>query len=148
MELLAEKRVEMRSNFRKRLHTIFKILSERSSFDKSEARECKDESITDEEEIDASTQSYIIQKNELIDLLGRLHRYNNSLPVFGFNSYRYDTNFIESFLIPYVINEKDIEPSIIMKASDFVSFKFRDFRLLDIRKFLSGATTSHSFLKV
>ena len=76
-----------------------------------------------------------------------LERYTNTLPVFGFNSGRYDINLIKSYLIPYLINEKEIEPSVIKKANDFVFFKFGDVQLLDIMKFLGGAATSDFFLK-
>ena len=65
-----------------------------------------------------------------------LERYTNTLPVFGFNSGRYDINLIKSYLIPYLINKKENEQSVIKKANDFVSFKFGDFQLLDIMKFL------------
>ena len=88
-----------------------------------------------------------LKKNQLIDLMQHLERYTNTLPVFGFNSGRYDINLIKSYLIPYLINEKDIEPSVIKKANDLVSFKFGDVQLLDIMKFLRGATTLASFLK-
>ena len=75
VELLAEKnKTEMRSklleienNIKKRLHTIFSILNERVSFNKSEAREYEDECIENEEETDASTHFLRIQKNQLID---------------------------------------------------------------------------------
>ena len=76
-----------------------------------------------------------------------VERYTNILPLLGFNSGRYDINLIKSYLIPYLINEKEIEPSIIKKANDFVSLKFEDVQLLDIMKFLGGATTLDSFLK-
>ena len=155
LELLAEKnKTEMRSKFleienniKKRLHTIFSILNERVSFNKIEAREYEDECIENEEETDASTHFLRIQKNQLIDLMQHLERYTNTLPVFGFNSGRYDINLIKSYLIPYLIKEKEIEPSVIKKANDFVSFKFGDVQLLDIMKFLGGATTLDSFLK-
>ena len=155
LELLAEKnKTEMRSKFleaenniKKRLHTIFSILIERVSFTKSESREYEDECIENEEETNASTHFLRIQKNQLIDLMQHLERYTNTLPVFGFNSDRYDINLINSYLIPYLINEKEIEPSVIKKANDFVSFKFGDVQLLDIMKFLGGATTLDSFLK-
>ena len=87
------------------------------------------------------------KKKQLIGLMQHLERYTNTLPVFGFNSGRYDINLIKSYLIPYLINEKDIEPSVIKKANDFVSFKFGDVQLLDIMKFWGGATTLDSFLK-
>ena len=86
-------------------------------------------------------------KNQLIDLMQHLEIYTYTLPVFGFNSGRYDINLIKSYLIPYLINEKEIEPSVIKKANDFVSFKIGDIQLLDIMKFLGGTTTLDSFLK-
>ena len=45
------------------------------------------------------------------------------------------------------MSEKEIELSVIKKANDFVSFKFGDVQLLDIMKFLGGATTLYFFLK-
>ena len=76
-----------------------------------------------------------------------LERYVNTLPVFGFNSCRYDLNLIKSYLIPYFIFDKEIEPTVIKKANDFISFKFEDVQFLDIMKFLGGATTLDSFQK-
>ena len=60
LELLAEEnKAEMRSKFlenenniKKRLHTIFSILNEPGSFNKSETREYEDECIENEEETD------------------------------------------------------------------------------------------------
>ena len=95
-----------------------------------------------------STQFLRVQKNQLIDLKQHLKRYVNILPVFGFNSGRYDLNLIKSYLIPYLICDKDIEPTVIKKANDFISFKFGDVQFLDIMKFLGGATTLDSFLKI
>ena len=56
-------------------------------------------------------------------------------------------NLIKSYLIPYLIREKEQETSVIKKANDFLSFKFGDVQFLDIMKFLVGATTLNSFLK-
>ena len=95
----------------------------------------------------ASIQFLQIQKNQLIDLQESLERYCNVLPVFGFNTAKYDLNLIKSFLLPILINELDIEPTVIMKANQFISFKFGDFQLLDIMNFLGGATSLDSFLK-
>ena len=83
LELLAEKK-----------KAIFSILNERGSFNKSEAREYEDESIENEEETDASTHFLRIQKKQLIGLMHHLEKYTNTLPVFGFNSGRYDINLI------------------------------------------------------
>ena len=76
------------------------------------------------EETDMSTQFLRMQKNQLIDLKQDLERYVNTLPVFGFNSRRYDLNLIKSYLILYLINDKEAEPMVIKKANDFISFKF------------------------
>ena len=94
-----------------------------------------------------STQFLRIQKNQLIILKQHLERYANTLPVFGFNSGRYDLNLIKSYLIPYLIRDKEQETSVIKKANDLISFKFRDVQFVDIMKFLGGATTLNSFLK-
>ena len=88
------------NNIKKRLHTIFSILNERGSFNKSEAREYEDECIENEEETHASTHFLRIQKKQLIGLMQHLERYTNTLPVFGFNSGRYDINLIKYYLIP------------------------------------------------
>ena len=95
----------------------------------------------------ASTKFLQIQKNQLIDLQESLERYCNVLPVFGFNSAKYDLNLIKSYLLPILINERDIEPTVIKKANQLISFKFGDIQLLDIMNFLGGTTSLDSFLK-
>ena len=40
-----------------------------------------------------------------------------------------------------------MEPTVIKKANQFVSFKFGDVQLLDIMNFLGGATSLASFFK-
>ena len=98
-------------------------------------------------EICASTQFLHIKKNQLIDLQESLERYCYVLPVFGFNSAKYDLNLIKSYLLPIPVNERDIEPTVIKKANQFISFKFGDIQLLDIMNFLGEATSLDSFLK-
>ena len=87
------------------------------------------------------------KKNQLIDLQESLERYCNVLPMFGFNSAKYDLNLIKSYLLPILVNEGDIEPTFIKKANHFISFKFGDIQLLDTMNFLGGATRLDSFLK-
>ena len=109
----------------------------------------------DNGEEDASTQFLQMQKNQLIELQEHLERYCHVLPVFychvlpvfGFNSAKYDFNLIKSYLLPILINEGNMEPIVIKKANQFVSFKFGDVQLLDIMNFLGGATSLDSFLK-
>ena len=106
-----------------------------------------DDCIVEEEEKDLSTQFLLMQKNQLIDLQEHFERYCNILPVFGFNSAKYDFNLIKSYLLPILVSERDIEPTVIKKANQFVSFKFGDIQLLDFINFLGGATSLDSFLK-
>ena len=95
----------------------------------------------------ASTQFLQIQKNQLLDLQESLERYCNVLPVFGFNSAKYDINLIKCYLLPVLINERDIEATVIKKANQFISFSFGDIQLLDIMNYFGGATSLDSFLK-
>ena len=106
-----------------------------------------DDCVVEEEEKDLSTQFLQMQKNQLIDLQENFERYCNVLPVFGFNSAKNDINLIKSYFSPILVNERDIEPTIIKKANQFVPFKFGDVHLLDIMKFLGGATSLDYFLK-
>ena len=106
-----------------------------------------DDCVVEEEEDDLSRQFLQMQRNQIIDLQEHFESYCNVLPVFGFNSAKYDINLIKSYLLPILINERDIEPTVIKKANQFVSFKFGDIQLLDIMIFLGGATSLDSFLK-
>ena len=99
------------------------------------------------EEKELSTQYLQMQENHLIDLQEHFERYCNTLPVFGFNSAKFDINLIKSFLLPILVNERQIEPTVIKKANQFVSFMFGDVQLLDIMNFLGGASSFDSFLK-
>ena len=95
----------------------------------------------------ASTQFLQLQKNQLIDLQEHFERSCNMLPVFGFNSANFDINLIKSCLLPILINRRDIEPVVIEKANQYISFEFGDIQLLDIMNFLGGATSLDSFLE-
>ena len=155
LELLAEKsKLEMRTNFQdievavnERMKKSFDLLNERAKNYSSNKFEYKDECIKVSEEADMSTQFLWIQKNQLIVLKQHLERYVNTLPVFGFNNGRYDLTFIKSYLIHYLIRDKEQETSVIKKANDFISFKFGDVKFLDIMKFLRAVTILDSFLK-
>ena len=98
-------------------------------------------------EVCTSTQLLQIQKNQLFDLQESLERHCNVLPVFGFNSAKYDLNLIKLYLLPILVNERDVEPTVIKKGNQFISFKFGDIQQLDIMNFLGGATSLDSFLE-
>ena len=67
------------------------------------------------------------------------------LQVFGFNSAKHDLSLFKSFLLPILLNERDIDPTVIKKANEFVSCKFGDIQLLDIMNLLGGATSLDFF---
>ena len=90
---------------------------------------------------------YRYKENQVIDLEETLERFWNVLHVFGFNSAKYDLNLIKSYFLPILVNERDIEPTVMKKANQFISFKFGDIQLLDIMNIVGGATTLDSFLK-
>ena len=98
-------------------------------------------------EICAPTQFLQIKKNQLTDLQKSPELYCNVLPVFGFNSEKYDLNLNKSYLLPILVNERNIEPTVFKKANQFVSFKFGGIHLLDILNILGGATSLDSFFK-
>ena len=98
-------------------------------------------------EICASTQFLLIQKNQLFDLQETLQRYCYVSPVFIFTSAKYDLNLIKSYLLPILVHERDIEPTVIKKTNQFISFKFGDIQLLDIMNFFDVATSLDSSLK-
>ena len=88
-----------------------------------------------------------MQINQLIDLKEHFERHCNTLPIFGFNSAKYDINLMKSYLLSILVNERQIQPTVIKKANQFVSFTFGDVQLLDIMNFLGGAISLDSFLK-
>ena len=97
-------------------------------------------------EIRPQLNSSRYRKTQLNDLQDSLERYCNVLHVFGFNSAKYDLNFIKSYLLPILINERDNEPTVIKKANQLNSLKFGDVQLLDLMNFLGGATSLDSVL--
>ena len=72
----------------------------------------------DSEEKDASTQFLQMQKYQLIKLQEHLERHCNVLPVFGFNGAKYDINLIKSCLLPILISERNMEPTVIKKPTN------------------------------
>ena len=94
-----------------------------------------------------STQFLQIRKKQLIDLQEHLERYCNVLLIFGFNSAEFDLNLIKSCVLAILVNECNIEPTVIKKASQFFAFKLGDIQLLDIMNFLGGVRSPNFFLK-
>ena len=128
-----------------RLGKILEKLTQRHNR-REHARSDKKQDNCDNEKC-ASTQFLQIQKVQLSDLQKFLERYCIVSLVFGFNSTKYDLNIIESCLLTILVKERDIEPTVITKANQFISFKFGDNQLLDFMNFLVGATSLDSLLK-
>ena len=77
-----------------------------------------------------SIQFLQMQKNKIIDLQEQFEGYCNTLPVFDSNSANHHINLIKSYLLPILVNERHIEPTVVKKANQLVSFKFGDVQLL------------------
>ena len=85
------------------------------------------------------------RKRDLLNLQESLDNYLSIFPVLGFNSAKYDLNLIKSYLIPFLIIEKGLQPRVIKKTNQFISFKFGNVQMLDIMKFIGGSTTLNFF---
>ena len=59
-----------------------------------------------------STQFLQIQKKQFIDVQEHLERYCNVLPIFGFNSAKYDLNLKKSYSLPILVNQRNIETTV------------------------------------
>ena len=141
------KLLEVETTIKSKLTRILESLNE-CRCRKQRVIEFEDHCLEDDnEEKDASTQFLQKQKNQLIELQEHLERYCNVLLVFGFKSAKYDINLIKSYLLPILINERNMEPTVIKKAKKIVSFNFGDVQLLVIINFLGGATSLDSFFK-
>ncbi len=81
-----------------------------------------------------------------IELRVQFLDYLSILPVFGFNSSRYDLNLIKEFLIPFLVNDRKTNPSVVKRTNQIVSLKFDNIQFLDILNFLGGCTSLDKFL--
>ena len=104
-----------------------------------------DDCMVESEEQHLSTHCLQVQKNQLIFSQDHFERSCKVLPFFGFSSANFDLNLIKSFLLPILVNERDIESNVIKKANQFVPFKFCDIQLLDNIHFFGGATSLDVF---
>ena len=75
-----------------------------------------DEYINDTaEEKELPTQLLKMQKNHLILMQELFERYCNTMPIFAFNSAKYDIDVIKSYLLPILVKERQIELTFIKK---------------------------------
>ena len=140
--------IEVETAIKIKLSSILQQLNQRHSQRERLIDYDNDEYFNDTaKEKELSTQFLQMQKSQLIDLQEHFECYCSTLPVFGFNSAKYDINLIKAYLLPILVNEQQIETAVIKKATQFVSFKCGDVQLLNIMNFLGGATSLGSFLK-
>ena len=66
-----------------------------------------------------STQFLQMQKTQLNDLQEHFERFCNTLQVFDFNSAKYEINLIKSYLLPILVNERQIEATVIKMLISF-----------------------------
>ena len=83
----------------------------------------------------ASTQFLQIQQKQSKQMQELFEQYCNVLPVIDFNSAKYDLKSFKTSLLPILVNERDIELTVIKKANQLISFKFCDNQLLDNMNF-------------
>ena len=103
--------------------------------------------VNSEEGNDFLTQFLQMQKTQVLDVQENFEQYCNVLTVFRFTSSKFDIILFKSCLLPILLGERDIEPTVSKIANQFVVFNFEDIQELDIMELASGATNLHSFLK-
>ena len=98
-----------------KLGSILEKLTQRyNRREQADLDDCDNETCT-------STQFLQIQKKQLIDLQEHLERCCNVSPIFGFNSAKYDLNLIKFYLLPLLVNERNIEPTVKEKKRTSLS---------------------------
>ena len=107
--------LDIKSTRKIKLGSIFEKLTQRLSRRESARFDMSQDDC--DKETCASTQFLQVQKNQKFDLQETLARRCNVLPVFVFNSAKYDLNLIKSYLLPILVNERDIEPTVIKKQT-------------------------------
>ena len=73
--------------------------------------------------------------------------YYSTIPVFGFNSSRYDLNLTKEYLLNHLLIEKKRCSQVIRLGNKYIGMNFLGLQFLDILNFLGGATTLDNLLK-
>ena len=95
---------DMKTTIKNKLGSILVKLTQRHNRrEQEDLDDCDNETCT-------SNQFLQIQRKELNDLQEYLERYCNVLPGFCSNSAKYDLNLMKSYLLPVLVNERNIEP--------------------------------------
>ena len=82
--------------------------------------------ISSETDDSNATKKFLrIQQKQLLDLQRHFNNYVDTLPVFGFKIGKYDLNLIKAYIIPHLLNDRAIQPTVIKKANQFFFFQIR-----------------------
>ena len=105
---------EIQTTIKTKLASILeKLTQRRNRREQADLDGCDNETCT-------STQFLQTQKKPLIDLQEHLERYCNALRILCFNSAKNDLNLIKSYLFIILVNERNIEPTVIKKAKQLI----------------------------
>ena len=94
----------------KRGSILEKLTQRDNRREQSDSDDCDNETCT-------FAQFLQIQKKQLFGLQEHLERYFYVLPIFGFISAKYDLNLIKSCLLPILVNERNIAPTVAKKRT-------------------------------
>ena len=101
--------IEVKTGIKSKLSSILEQLNQRHSQRERVIDFDDDEYFNGTaEEKELSTQFLQMQKNQLSQLQEHSERHWNTLPVFNFNSAKYDINLIKSYVLPIFVNERQI----------------------------------------
>ena len=104
-----------------------------------------------EPEVEADEDLEIRRLRSELRVISKLRQdfenYYSTIPVFGFNSSRYDLNLIKEYLLHHLLLEKNVIPKVIRMGNKYIGMNFLGLQFLDILNFLGGATTLDNFLK-
>ena len=140
------KLLEIETSVKSKLNQTFCFLNQRRCR-KEPVLEFQDECIEEEEEEQDVSTVFRNTKYSIDRIAGSLGNILHCSSNLSLQQRKCDIKLLKSYLLPLLVNERDIEPIVIKKANRFVSFKFGFFQLLDMLNFL-GATSLDSFLKV
>ena len=86
------------------------------------------------------------KEHPLKKLKNRLEEYQKELPVLGFNSGKYDLNAVKEFLFPVLVQNEEVQFTI-KRNNNFMCFKTKHLRFLDVTNFLAPGFSYDKFLK-
>ena len=101
----------------------------------------------EEEDKDLEIRRLRCELKMLSNLRQDFESYYSTLPVFGFNSSRYDLSLIKEYLLHHLLIERNVVPKVIRTGNKYIGMNFLGLQFLDILNFLGGATTLDNFLK-